>query len=245
MRKVFLLVVTGMMLWNAGTGPVNALPLGEREAAHFGREVVRTLKEVLKHPADAQGDTQHIRLNGMTIRETPIQAAEVVLHGVSQTQMEKLLGDVNLDSLQAGKGISVQARLTAKAINALIMREIGRLKPEKRIFDRISVFFQNGQVQVSGLVDFRKIPGNLLAFLSRDFSPFTAVVKVTKEGSQIHLDIVEAMVNEQPMTPELRTQILAWLNPAWDFAILPYPAELEGFEITPEGISFHGTLFTR
>lgn len=240
----FSLVFAALIL--VGASPeAHGLPLGERQAAHFGREVVRTIREIITHPFESQGDTQVFTLDGKTIRETVIHSATIVFHGFSASQIERMMADgPSLDSLQAGKGIEVKrAHITPKAVGALITREISRVPTNKRIFDKVTVFFQAGQVQVSGLVDFRKIPGNLLAFLARDFSPFTATVAIRQEGSQLHLDIIDAMVNEQPMTPELRTQILAWLNPVWDFSILPYPAHLAGFSYSPDGIRFHGTIF--
>lgn len=221
-----------------------SLPLGEREASHFGREVVRIFGEIITNEAELAGGDIQINLSGKSIHEVPIQSAKITFRGFSSAQFSQMReSGANITRLMEGGSVEVEAFITAGAINGLIAREIGRVKTNNRIFDKLSLTLLNNQVRVTGRVDFRKIPGNIFGFLATDSSPFTATVKFLQSGSQINIDILDAKVNDQPMTPELRQQLLAWLNPVWDFSILPYAAALEDFKISPAGLAFNGKLF--
>ncbi|MDD3146700.1 MAG: hypothetical protein PHD82_05315, partial [Candidatus Riflebacteria bacterium] len=189
------------------------------------------------------GDMQ-VTLDGKTIREVSIQSAKVTFKGFSPGQFSSMqTAGINVAKLQETGSIEAEAFIDVNAINSLITREIARIKTRNRIFDKLSLNLLNDQVRVTGMVDFRKIPGNILGFLSTDLSPFTATIKFTQSGSQINIDIIDAKVNDQPMTGELRQQILSWLNPVWDFSILPYSAELLSFKISSAGLAFSGKLF--
>ncbi len=226
------------------TGSAQALPLGEREASHFTREAMRILGEVITKEAELAGGDIQITLDGKTIREVLVQSAKVIFKGFSPGQFSQMRETgVDIPRLLEGGSVEVDAFISASAINSLIAREIARIKTRNRIFDKLELNLLNNLVRVTGLVDFRKIPGNILGFLSTDLSPFTATIKFEQSGSQINIDIIDAKVNDQPMTSELRQQILSWLNPVWDFSILPYSAELEDFKISPEGTAFSGRLF--
>ena len=220
-----------------------SLPLGEPQAAHFTREVLRTLREIIALNAKSSGNSVEFDLAGKTIRETDIKSASVSFRGYSQAQINSMRETgINASDLTAGDAIEVEATISATAINNLIRREIARVKSSHRILDQLSISFLDNRVRVAGLVDFRKIPGNVLAFMVQDFSPFTATISVESVGSQINLNIIDATVNNQPMTPELRTQIHTWLNPVWDFSILPYRAELDRCDLSPAGVSFAGSI---
>lgn len=220
-----------------------SLPMGEPQAAHFTREAIKTINEILPFASTASGNSVEFDLSGKTIRETEIKSAIVTFQGFSPAMIKNMKETgFSASDLTAGDSIQVQGTISAVAINSLIRREITRLKPGNRILDKLAITFLDNQVKVEGLVDFRKIPGNVLAFMVTDFSPFTATLNVENIGSQISLDIVDATVNGQPMTPELRTQIHSWMNPVWDFSILPYRAELDSYEISPAGITFRGSI---
>ncbi|HNX77264.1 MAG TPA: hypothetical protein PLM07_16420 [Candidatus Rifleibacterium sp.] len=225
------------------SAPGWSLPLGEPQAAHFTREALRTLREIIALNAKSSENAVEFDLSGKTIRETDIKSASIIFKGYSQAQITSMRETgINADDLTAGDAIEVEATISATAINSLIRREIARVNSSHRILDQLSIKFLDDQIRVEGLVDFRKIPGNVLAFMVQDFSPFTATIAIESAGSQINLNIIDATVNNQPMTPELRAQIHTWMNPVWDFSILPYRAELDRYDLSPAGVSFAGSI---
>lgn len=239
-RRAF---ATAMLSLLSFAVPCWSLPMGEPQAAHFTRELTRIVNEILRFDSTASGNSVDFDLSGKTIRDTEIKSATISFHGYSAAMIKNMQETgFTVSDITAGDSIDAQATISATAINSLIRREISRLKPGNRILDRLAITFLDNQVKVEGLVDFRKIPGNVLAFMVTDFSPFTATLSVESSGSLINLNIVDATVNGQPMTPELRTQIHSWMNPVWDFSILPYRAEVDSYAISPAGINFRGSI---
>lgn len=230
----------------AFTVPAQALPLGEREAQHFTREAEKIFREIILSEVEQTGADYRIDLAGQTIRKTPVQSGNVTFKGFSEAQFSVMRGGaVDTAKLLEGDGVDVDATITADAIKGVIEREIARVSKENRIFDPLTLSFQNGQVRVTGQIDFRKIPGNVLSFLSTGPTPFSAVVKPEQNGSRIDLKVIDAKINDQPMADDSLQQILTWLNPVWDFSILPFKANLESYSISPAGVTFSGTIYDK
>lgn len=226
------------------TGTASALPLGEREAQHFAREAEKIFREIIFSEVEQTGAYYRIDLTGQTIRKTPVQGGSVTFKGFSEAQFAVMRGGaVDTAKLLEGDGVEVEATITADAIKGIIEREIARVNKENRIFDPLNLSFQNGQVRVTGQIDFRKIPGNVLSFLSTGPTPFSAVIKPEQNGSRIDIKVIDAKINDQPMADDSLQQILNWLNPVWDFSILPFKASLESYSISPAGVSFSGTIY--
>jgi len=226
------------------TGQASALPLGEREAQHFAREAEKIFREIIFSEVEQTGSDYRIDLTGKTIRKTPVQSGSVTFKGFSEAQFSVMRGGaVDTARLLEGDGVEVEATIAADAIKDVIEREIARVSKENRIFDQLALNFQNGQVKVTGQIDFRKIPGNVLSFLSAGPTPFSAVIKPEQNGSHIDLKVIDAKINDQSMADDSLQQILAWLNPVWDFSILPFRASLESYSISPAGVTFSGTIY--
>lgn len=226
--------------------PAQALPLGEREAQHFTREAEKIFREIIFSEVEQTGSDYRIDLTGKTIRKTPVQSGSLTFKGFSEAQFSVMRGGaVDTAKLLEGDGIEVEATIAADAIKGIIEREIARVNKENRIFDPLTLSFQNDQVRVTGQIDFRKIPGNVLSFLSTGPTPFSAVVKPEQNGSRIDLKVIDAKINDQPMADDSLQQILTWLNPVWDFSILPFKASLENYNISPAGVSFSGTIYDK
>ncbi len=230
----------------AFTVPAQALPLGEREAQHFTREAEKIFREIIFSEVEQAGSDYRIDLTGKTIRKTAVQSGSITFKGFSDAQFSVMRGGaVDTAKLLEGDGIEVEATIAADAIKGIIEREIARVSKENRIFDPLTLSFQNGQVRVTGQIDFRKIPGNVLSFLSTGPTPFSAVVKPEQSGNRIDLKVIDAKINDQPMADDSLQQILTWLNPVWDFSILPFKASLESYSISPAGVSFSGTIYEK
>jgi len=221
--------------------------MGEREISSFEKEVKRIVKELLNMKGEQLGETFSLKIKQQVIREMRVEQASLVFEGLKPAERELLAGeDFEFDKLRSSvRTIKVEGKLSQKDIQNFLSRELAQQKPERLIFHKVDISFTTGKVKAEGLVDLRKIPGNILAFLPQNLSPFSATFVVEKEGSKLMIDILEAQVNQQPMTPELRTQVLNWLNPLWDFSNLPYNADLEELNFAPDGVSFKGYLFSR
>ena len=230
----------------AFAAPAQALPLGEGEAQHFTREAEKIFREIILSEVEQTGSDYRIDLTGKKIRKTPVQSGSVTFKGFSDAQFSVMRGGaVDTAKLLEGDGVEVEATIAADAIKGVIEREITRVSKENRIFDPLTLSFQNSQVRVTGQIDFRKIPGNALSFLPTGPTPFSAVVKPEQNGSRIDLKVIDAKINDQPMADDSLQQILTWLNPVWDFSILPFRASLESYSISPAGVSFSGTIYDK
>ncbi|EKD83216.1 MAG: hypothetical protein ACD_39C00814G0003 [uncultured bacterium] len=221
-----------------------ALTTGEREIAQFEREALRCAREVFKQSGQNSGNFYSVELNNQMIRETLVKRATITFSGLDQRDLERFsAGDFDFSLLQQIGGIEVDAFIEAGAVKDLIRREINRMAAGRRIFDGITLVFANDKVSVSGKIDMQKVPGNPLAFMPQEMSPFTVTVSVRADGSQLLLEIIEGEMNGQPFTPELNKMFLEWLNPLWDFSALPYQASLDFLQFSPAGIKFRGRLF--
>jgi len=222
-----------------------ALPMGERQIAGFEKEVVRIMRELATLSGTQIGDEYVLSLRGQTIRETLVKEAEIRFTGVSKRALAAFReGEGSFDSLRQVGIITVTGFLEGSSIQALIDREISRLKPDRRLFDGIRVTFGEGRANVSGTFDLWKVIPNPFGWLPQPQAPapFTATVAVHLEGGEISIEIIEAVINGQPMADDLKKQILDWLNPVWDFTRLDCRADLRTLRLTPGGIAFSGSL---
>ncbi|NLI75271.1 MAG: LmeA family phospholipid-binding protein [Candidatus Riflebacteria bacterium] len=227
-----------------GGGVGSALPMNPHRIAEFEREALDVLQWLMGQPHQEQGDETVFTVTDGTVKGFRVKSGEVRIAGLSK-DLRQALGthDAGFDDLRKIGALRARADLAAGHLREFIEGEIAKAHGKRRIFEAAGIDFKNGQVEVSGLVNLDRVPGNPLAFLPQSASPFHATVKLAMEGDQLVIDIIEAQVNSQPMTPELRTQILGWLNPLWDFSEMPYPARLETVDITPAGIAASGWLF--
>ncbi len=240
LRDVFVVLLCAAF----GSQAASALPMGPREVAHFEREAVRVLRELFSLPHETVGDTVTFRLRNQVVRETNVESAVVEFDGLSTDLMQNLtLGCAGFDEFKAVKGVRVEARFREKDIQALIDRELARQKSAKPVFRKIVVSFGSGSVAVSGEADLTRVPGNPFAFIPQDLSPFSSHVALRMEAEKLMIDILDAQVNGQPMTPELKSQVLSWLNPLWDFSLMPYEAGIDELSFLPGGFSGRGHLF--
>ncbi len=235
-----------LLIWISFCGScVFALPMGEKEIGHFEREVLKTVKELLRMSGDWHGNNFIVRLKEKNVRNVKVKNAEIVFEGIPTASRESFLGgEFDFEKFREIKGVAVEGILRPSDIQQFIDTELGRQKPERKIISRAAISFGKGRVTATGLVDLTKIPGNPLGFIPQSLSPFQATFSVQQSGSQLTIDIAEAQVNGQPMTPELRTTVYNWLNPLWDFSKLPYAAGLDEIDISSDGLSFKGFLFS-
>ena len=238
--KVGLAVALTFLL----TAAVFALPMGPRQIADFEREALGVLKFLTCHQMRQEGDRAVVTLRDEVVKGFRVKFGEVEFSGLTPAIIDSLAaGTADFDEVRKIRAIKVRADLGADHLQSFINREVEKARGGRRIFEAVRTHFAQGQVDVSGLVHLDRIPGNPLAFIPQSGSPFSATIKLGVEGSQIAIDVVEAQVNQQPMTPELHAQVLSWLNPIWDFTQMPYAAQLEKLEISPAGISASGWLF--
>lgn len=230
----FLLVAAG----------VTALPMGEREIAHFEREALRAAREVFQLPGQLDGSDYVIEMNNQIIHDTRIKRAKVVVSQPGQRELARLVArDFDFSFLKQTEGIEVEALVEVDAIRELITREINRVPSGRRIFNSFNLAFGDNRVEVSGEIDLQKVPGNPFLFLPQQMSPFSVAVTVKTSGGQIIVEILEGQMNNQPLTPELKKMFHDWLNPLWDFNALPYSAGLSFLQINSTGARVRGSLF--
>ena len=223
-----------------------ALPMGERQVADFERESLRTLQELMVLPHEGNSDRLTFHLENQVVREISVEQAVVTFNGLPSSLRQDLsAGCATFEDFRKVKAIRVEARFRQEDIQSFLDHEVQRQKSTRMVFHQVSAVFENGVVAVTGKIDLSKIPGNPLAFLPQDPSPFSARFTLKTPGTQLTIDILEAQVNNQPMTPELKTQILGWLNPLWDFAKLPYESGIDDISFTPGQIAIRGWLFSR
>ena len=231
-----MLVITGAV--------AAALTTGAREIAHFEREALRCAREVFKQPGQYAGNDYVVELSNQTIREAMIKRATISFAGLEPRALAKYqAGDFDFAALRQAGAIEVDAFIEAGSVQNLIRREINRMSAGRRIFDGIELGFAADQVQVSGNIDMKKVPGNPFGFMPQQMSPFAVTVSVRGDGSQLMLEIIAGEMNGQPFTPELNKMFLDWLNPLWDSSAMPYQAALDSLHFSPAGIEFRGRLF--
>lgn len=237
-----VLVLVLVLVLGGGVG--SALPMSPHRIAEFERESLDVLQWLMGQPHQEQGEETVFAVTDGTVKGFRVKSGEVRFAGLTKDLRQALEShDAGFDDLRKIVALRAKAELAAGHLREFIDREIGKVHGKRRIFEAAGIEFKSGQVEVSGLVNLDRIPGNPLAFLPQSASPFHATVTLAVAGDQLVLDILEAQVNAQPMTPELRTQVLGWLNPLWDFSEMPYPGRLESLEITPAGITASGWLF--
>ncbi|NCB37541.1 MAG: DUF2993 domain-containing protein [Erysipelotrichia bacterium] len=223
---------------------VMALPMGERQVAHFEKEALSCAKEVFQAHGSFHGENYIVELANHMIRGIQIRQATISFSNLNVAGLRQFTaGDFDFDQLKQNASIEVEASIDANAFQTLISREIARVSAGRRIFNNVQFVFAPGQVSVSGEIDLKKVPGNPFVFMPQQMSPFAATVSVKTEGSQILLEIYDGEMNNQPLTPELQKMLLDWLNPLWDFSALPYDAALSYLEINQGGIKARGRLF--
>ncbi len=243
-RKIVGLLGLLPLLWGAAAPRAAALPMGPRQIADFERESLDVLRWLMNQPHQDRGDRVIFTVRDATVKGFRVKEGEAELEGLTPHLRTILAaGQAGFDQVRALSALHARATLSAAHLQEFIDREIAKAHGHRKIFESVATRFRPGLVEVSGRARLDRIPGNVLSFLAQDPSPFTATVRLGIEGDHLVIDILEAQVNGQPMTPELRTQVLGWLNPLWDFSQLPYPARLETLEITAEGISASGWLF--
>lgn len=241
-KRFFALVAVGVFLLLSAR--VYALPMGEREIAHFERETLKCAREVFKKSGNFSGGDFTIELSNEIIHETLIKRATIVFNGFEPRDYAKFSTDgFDFAALKKIDRIEVEAVVEASEIKSLVTRELNRVSAGKRIFADVAFEFGQNRVTVSGKIDLQKVPGNPFGFLPQSLSPFNAEITVKLEGSLIVLEILSGEMNNQPLTPELSKMLLDWLNPLWNFDALPYDASLETLQISPAGVKFSGSLF--
>lgn len=244
LKKILFAGIMVMAFMSGGDIPVWALPMGEKEITHFEREACRIVQELLAVKGEQLGNSFQLKLKGEKIRNFRVQEASIHFEGLSGNDRVAMADNpFDFEKLRSLKSIVVEGRLLKGDIQTFLNQELARQNPEKAIFSNVKVDFGEEKVQIEGHLSLNRIPGNPLAFLPQEPSPFQATIKVKLEGSTLVLDIIEAQVNHQPMTADLRTQVLNWLNPLWDFSRMPYPAALEELNFSSKGIFFKGHLF--
>ncbi len=241
MSWIALVLAAGLIL---GGGGASALPMSPHRIAEFERESLDVLQWLMRQPHQEQGDETVFTVTDGTVKGFRVKSGEVRITGLSNDLRQALEAhDAGFSDLRKVGALRARADLAAGHLREFIDREITKAHGKGRIFEAAGLEFRNGLVEIAGLVNLDRIPGNPLAFLPQSASPFHATVTLAMAGDQLVIDILEAQVNSQPMTPELRTQVLGWLNPLWDFSEMPYPGRLETIDITPAGITASGWLF--
>lgn len=244
MIRLGLLVVLVGSLAGSTAPPGFALPMGPRQIADFERESLAVLRWLMGQPHQNRGDRVIFTVRHATFKGFRVKEGEVELEGLTpRLQASLAAGQAGFDEVRTLAALHARATLSAADLQAFIDQEIAKTHSERKIFEAVALRFLPGAVEVSGRVRLDRIPGNVLSFLAQEPSPFRATITLAIEGDLLVIDILEAQVNGQPMTSELRTQVLGWLNPLWDFSQLPYPARLETLAITPTGLSASGWLF--
>lgn len=238
-------LLLGTLLLSLVMAPAWALPMGERQVADFERESLRTLQELMVFPHEQTGDRVTYHLENQVVREITVEQGVITFDGlVSSLRQDLSAGCATFEDFRKVQAVRVEARFRQEDVQEFLDREIQKQKSTRMVFHQVSAVFETGVVAVTGKIDLSKIPGNPLAFLPQDPSSFSARFTLKTAGTQLTIDILEAQVNNQPMTPELKTQILGWLNPLWDFSKLPYETGIEGISFTPGQIAIRGWLFS-
>lgn len=229
------------------TAAVWALPMTEGRVRHFEREAVRAFRQIVSAciPDALSQEQMTFELRDTVISGLQVAWGSLRCTGLAADTREAFAqGRGDFQALRTITGLSGQGKFRQAALQELINRELARQSDAKAFVTEADITLGLNQVFVTGKVFLNKIPGNVLGFLSPDAAPFAAAITVSAQGSGLYLDIITGTVNGQPITPELRQQVLSWLNPLWDNAGLPYPAGLASIEITPEEVSVAGWLFS-
>lgn len=220
--------------------------MGPRQIADFEREAVRAVRALVGLPGETAGQRLTIKVAGQTISGLRVRDARVEFSGWKKEPFEAFKrGEGTFEDLRQLDAIEVDAFLDGSDLQEFADRELARIKPEKLLIRNLRFTCGKGDALVSGSIDIFKILPGFFSFLPKWSSSFTARVAVRIDGGRILIEPSETTLNGQPMNAEVEKKLLEWLNPVWDNGALPYPAALERVEISPEGISFAGWLFSR
>lgn len=227
--------------------PGYSLSMNEQRIRHFEREAVRVFRQIVTNvqPTEQTPEQTTYILSNTTFSGLGVAAGTLVCNDLSEETSEAFRqGGGDFSTLRTVKGLIGYARLQQAAVQHFIDRELARLRGKKGFISEVRVTFGENELHLAGKAFLNRIPGNVLGFLSPEAAPFSVTISLTVENSCLLLHLGEGVVNGQPITPELREQLLSWLNPLWDNSSLPYPAGFEHLDISPSAICISGWLFS-
>lgn len=174
-----------------------AIQLTERHVKHFNKNVCRVANELLKKPGVFAQNEYSIKLNNVLLGGFLIKRAEVVFSVKDMRLFKALLnGSFSIEELQNAASARVNyVEVSPEAVQAVINREVARVKPAKRIFDSISVEFLDGAVRVKGRFDSGRVLNSGFGLVGHSLADFDAVVSAAVERDEILLDIEEGQIN--------------------------------------------------
>lgn len=213
---------------------VFALQIGEKQIKNFEKEATKFIKWLFKQDLNRINDSVSISITGKKYNQVNLDNLDVTFETVSKDLEDSIKSDnFSFEQFHKFKSVSVRAKFSEATIQDFILHEIDRVKPEKRIFDKVLVTLLDGKVRVAGYINIANSPVSLLAklFKSQPNVFFEAILGIKITDSQITVEIIEGKINNQDLSSELKQQFLSWLNPVWDFTQMSFKTEVKYFNI--------------
>ncbi len=222
-----------------------SLSMSNHVIDHFKKVICQCSRDALSIKGVFKNNGYYVNLNDGDVKGYNFNNVIIKFADLTENGREELLNTgVRFNDLQEKCSIKIAADITPSEFQEIINNEIGRSSTAKRIFNQANFSFDNDAVNVSGSLNLKRVPGNPFALISNDeFSPFNAKISAYIVGSTIYLKIIEANINGQEMTPELKNVFLNWLNPLWDFSKLGFNCQIKEYKITPSGLRVLATVF--
>lgn len=222
-----------------------ALEINDHVVTKLKKEVVNYCSEILKIDGNYNNNIYYVNLKDGRVKDIIFENLTVSFEGLSKSMINSFNTDgFTFEELKDTAKIKMSGTVSPIEIQQVINSEILKSSVAHRKFSEANFEFDDDSFTVTGKVNMKRIPGNPFALISADdYSPFTAKLSVSLDGTCLNLSILEGSVNGEEMTPELKTMFLNWLNPIWDFSKFGFNFGADEFRTTKDGLKISAYFF--
>ncbi|MBF0545228.1 MAG: LmeA family phospholipid-binding protein [Candidatus Riflebacteria bacterium] len=224
--------------------PLEALPITEHTISGFKKEIIRGLNNLFKLNFQQTGDNLFFQVKNQEIGEFPIAEAEIRIEGISKDAISAIQGgNATFEEVRKIESINGTVKLAESDLNKIIRKKIDRQKGQNPLLESLEIQIGNSEVEINGTINLWKILTSLPFFSIQASSKIEATIKFNLQNNQVLAEIVSGKINGVEITPEIKSQLLNWLNPMWDFSKVPFPCGIEEFKLQDGTLWYKGYIF--
>lgn len=240
MKKYIIFLLITLLL----SSKLLALPMSGRRIKIAKRIAMRILSEIVTNKTKVLGDTTTISLTNKDIGHMHISDGQVVIQNLTKITRNKIANrNIGFNKLAEKVKIKASGVFLQNDIQEFIDYKIKKLRFRYKVFPKAKINIQNNVIEAKGTVILKKIPGMFMGFATQKAAPFKVRFSILSKEGKINLDIIDGIVNGQPITADLKASVLSWLNPIWDFNKSGFKANIESLVIDNGKISTSINLF--
>jgi len=240
LKKYIMLCLLAILI----NSSLSALPMSGRRIKIAKKIAMRILSEIVTKRTPISGESTTISLTNKDIGHMHISDGQVLIQNLTKPTRNRIAArQIGFNKLAKKVKIKASGVFLQNDIQEFIDYKIKKLKFRYKIFPKAKISIQNNMIEAKGTVILRKIPGMFMSLASSGEAPFKVRFKIIYKKGKINLDIIDGIINGQPITADLKASVLSWLNPLWDFNKSGFKANIDSLVIDNQKISVSVSLF--